>query len=126
MSGQTDLKAFQKKLDYVFREEKYLTIALTHSSYANEGKKEDPCNERQEFLGDAVLSIIVSDYLFRHYSHLPEGELTKLRAAASFDFGRRFRGGDRRCLFRRRDGGGQKACSALYGAGNGKPHDGGV
>lgn len=81
MNGQMDLKAFQKKLNYVFREEKYLIIALTHSSYANEGKKEAPCNERQEFLGDAVLSIIVSDYLFRHYSHLPEGELTKLRAA---------------------------------------------
>ncbi len=81
MSGQTDFKIFQKKLDYVFREEKYLVIALTHSSYANEGKKDIPCNERQEFLGDAVLSIIVSDYLFRHYSHLPEGELTKLRAA---------------------------------------------
>ncbi|MDD3192341.1 MAG: ribonuclease III [Oscillospiraceae bacterium] len=81
MSCQTDLKSFQKKLDYTFRDEKYLAIALTHSSYANEGKKENPCNERQEFLGDAVLSIIVSDYLFRHYSHLPEGELTKLRAA---------------------------------------------
>ena len=81
MSGQTDLKLCQEKIGYHFRKIKYLTIALTHSSYANEGKKEDPCNERQEFLGDAVLSIIVSDYLFRHYSHLPEGELTKLRAA---------------------------------------------
>lgn len=81
MSGQTDLKLCQEKIGHHFRKIKYLTIALTHSSYANEGKKEDPCNERQEFLGDAVLSIIVSDYLFRHYSHLPEGELTKLRAA---------------------------------------------
>ena len=59
---------------------KYLTIALTHSSYANEGKKGELCNERQEFLGDAVLSIIVSDYLFNNYT-VPEGELTKLRAA---------------------------------------------
>lgn len=82
MSGQTDLKLCQEKIGHHFRKIKYLTIALTHSSYANEGKKEDPCNERQEFLGDAVLSIIVSDYLFRHYSHLPEGELTKLRAGA--------------------------------------------
>ena len=81
MNCQTDLKLCQEKLGYHFHNQKYLTIALTHSSYANEGKKEDPCNERQEFLGDAVLSIIVSDYLFRHYSHLPEGELTKLRAA---------------------------------------------
>ena len=81
MSGQTDLKLCQEKIGYHFRKIKYLTIALTHSSYANEGKKEDPCNERQEFLGDAVLSIVVSDYLFKHYSHLPEGELTKLRAS---------------------------------------------
>ena len=81
MSGQTDFTLFQKKLDYQFRQEKYLSIALTHSSYANEGKKDTPCNERQEFLGDAVLSIIVSDYLFRHDSNLPEGELTKIRAA---------------------------------------------
>lgn len=56
MSGQTDLKLCQEKIGYHFRKIKYLTIALTHSSYANEGKKEDPCNERQEFLGDAVLS----------------------------------------------------------------------
>ncbi len=55
MSGQTDFTLFQKKLDYQFRQEKYLSIALTHSSYANEGKKDTPCNERQEFLGDAVL-----------------------------------------------------------------------
>ena len=81
MSSQNDLKLCQEKLGYHFHKVKYLTIALTHSSYANEGKKGEPCNERQEFLGDAVLSIIVSDYLFRHYSHLPEGELTKLRAA---------------------------------------------
>lgn len=81
MSGQTDLKLCQEKIGYHFRKIKYLTIALTHSSYANEGKKEDPCNERQEFLGDAVLSIIVSDYLFRHYSHLPGRRIDKLRAA---------------------------------------------
>ena len=113
MSGQTDLTLCQEKIGHHFRKIKYLTIALTHSSYANEGKKEDPCNERQEFLGDAVLSIIVSDYLFRHYSHLPEGlrkslvpvcafagtgRLSSLRkrrrshrrTAAPIDFGRRF------------------------------------
>ena len=44
MSGQTDLKLCQEKIGYHFRKIKYLTIALTHSSYANEGKKEDPCN----------------------------------------------------------------------------------
>ena len=57
-----------------------MEVALTHSSYANEVKHQLKYNERQEFLGDAVLSIIVSDYLFNNYT-VPEGELTKLRAA---------------------------------------------
>ncbi|MGI5958246.1 MAG: ribonuclease III [Massiliimalia sp.] len=54
--------------------------ALTHSSYANEGRKHVKNNQRLEFLGDSVLSIIVAQHLFEHYTHLPEGELTKLRA----------------------------------------------
>lgn len=54
--------------------------ALTHSSYANEGKKHIKNNQRLEFLGDSVLSIIVAQHLFEHYTYLPEGELTKLRA----------------------------------------------
>ena len=58
------MKDFQKVIGYSFKDEKYLTIALTHSSYANERKGATEYNERQEFLGDAVLSIIVSDYLF--------------------------------------------------------------
>lgn len=81
MSNHYGMKDFQKRLQYTFRDPHYLTIALTHSSFANEGKKGEPCNERQEFLGDAVLSIIVSDYLFRHHEEMPEGDLTKLRAA---------------------------------------------
>lgn len=76
-SRETEL---EERIGYRFRNRKYLDIALTHSSYANEAKKGRTSNERQEFLGDAVLSIIVSDYLFHTY-HLPEGELTKLRAA---------------------------------------------
>lgn len=75
------MKDLQQIIGYQFRQEKYLSNALTHSSYANEVKRNLQSNERQEFLGDAVLSIIVSDYLYRHYSHLPEGELTKLRAS---------------------------------------------
>ncbi|MBC8545530.1 ribonuclease III [Clostridiaceae bacterium NSJ-31] len=75
------MKNLEQKLQYTFRNRKYLEIALTHSSYANETKRGLECNERQEFLGDAVLSIVVSDYLFHHYAHLPEGELTKLRAS---------------------------------------------
>ena len=65
---------------YQFRNPAFLEVALTHSSYANEVKHQIKYNERQEFLGDAVLSIIVSDYLFNNYT-VPEGELTKLRAA---------------------------------------------
>ena len=70
----------QETIHYHFKNPLYLEIALTHSSYANEVKHQVKYNERQEFLGDAVLSIIVSDYLFKS-SHLAEGDLTKLRAS---------------------------------------------
>ncbi|MCQ4021632.1 ribonuclease III [Ruminococcus sp. zg-924] len=75
------MEQFCKTLGYDFKNIEYLKIALTHSSYANERKGEVVCNERQEFLGDSVLSIIVSDYIFKHCPDLPEGELTKLRAS---------------------------------------------
>lgn len=70
----------QDTIHYRFHNPLFLEVALTHSSYANEVKHQLKYNERQEFLGDAVLSIIVSDYLFNNYT-VPEGELTKLRAA---------------------------------------------
>lgn len=70
----------QDTIHYRFHNPLFLEIALTHSSYANEVKHQLKYNEREEFLGDAVLSIIVSDYLFNNYT-VPEGELTKLRAA---------------------------------------------
>ncbi|MGN0518833.1 MAG: ribonuclease III [Acutalibacteraceae bacterium] len=71
----------EKKLEYTFKNIDYLKTAITHSSYANEVKGNVKCNERLEFLGDAVLSIIVSDYIFKNCPHLPEGDLTKLRAS---------------------------------------------
>ncbi len=71
---------FEQVIGYQFQNKEYLTIALTHSSYANETREAVQNNERQEFLGDAVLSIVVSDYLFNRF-HLAEGDLTKLRAA---------------------------------------------
>ncbi len=74
------LNELQEKINYHFRDQKWLEVAMTHSSYANEMKRGSPYNERLEFLGDAVLSIIVSDYLFNHFSS-QEGDLTKLRAA---------------------------------------------
>ena len=71
---------FEERIGYRFRDRGLLETALTHSSYANESKTPIPNNERLEFLGDAVLSIVVSDYLF-HRFHMAEGDLTKLRAS---------------------------------------------
>ena len=69
-------------IGYQFKNKELLREALTHSSYANERKsKHIKYNERLEFLGDAVLSIVVSDYIFKNCPELPEGELTKLRAS---------------------------------------------
>lgn len=66
---------------YKFKDAKLFELARTHTSYANEFKKEKKeSNQRLEFLGDSVLSIIVSDYIYKHYLHLPEGSLTKIRA----------------------------------------------
>lgn len=72
----------EKTVGYTFQDPKLLELALTHSSYAHEhyaGKRHD--NERLEFLGDAVLELVSSDYLFHNYNEYPEGELTKLRAS---------------------------------------------
>ena len=68
------------RIGYHFKNQSLLHTALTHSSYANEVKKGSVCNERLEFLGDSVLSIVVSDYLYNH-TKMPEGELTRLRAS---------------------------------------------
>lgn len=76
------LDLLQENINYQFKNINYLKIALNHTSFANENKKEKIItNERQEFLGDSVLSLIVSDYLFKNYDDLPEGELTKIRSA---------------------------------------------
>ena len=75
------MKELQEKLGYHYHNINYLSTALTHSSFANECKQKCKCNERLEFLGDAVLSIVVSDYLFKNCPELPEGDLTKLRAS---------------------------------------------
>ncbi|MCX7658688.1 MAG: ribonuclease III [Oscillospiraceae bacterium] len=75
------MKQFEEIIHYSFKNKELLQEALSHSSYANENKKSRKSNERLEFLGDSVLSVIVSQYLFEHYKHLPEGELTKIRAS---------------------------------------------
>ena len=77
-----DLKEFQEKIGYRFSNEALLRQALTHSSFANEKRmKKLSDNERLEFLGDAVLEIVSSEFLFDNYPNKPEGELTKLRAS---------------------------------------------
>ena len=70
----------QEVLHYTFKNPALLRIALTHTSYANESKVATTHNERLEFLGDSVLSVVVADYLF-HQSGRPEGELTRMRAS---------------------------------------------
>ena len=78
----TQLEKFEKIIGYEFRNKRLLERALTHSSYCNEIKRlKNQSNERLEFLGDAVLEVTVSDYLFEKYPDKTEGELTKLRAS---------------------------------------------
>lgn len=72
------MKNVQEKIGYTFKNTNLLETALTHSSYANECKKES--NERLEFLGDSVLSVIISDYIFRRLPNVDEGWLSKYRA----------------------------------------------
>lgn len=68
-------------IGHTFKDPSLLETALTHTSYANEAKGRVKHNERLEFLGDSVLSIVVADYLFHHWTDRPEGELTKARAS---------------------------------------------
>lgn len=75
------MKLLQQKIGYTFKDEALLSEALTHSSYSNENKGKINCNERLEFLGDSVLSLIVTNYIFLNFSQLPEGDLTQLRAS---------------------------------------------
>ena len=79
---QRKLMELQKNIGYQFRDQELLQSALMHSSYTNEVKlPKYKCNERLEFLGDAVLELISSEFLFFQDRKMPEGELTKLRAS---------------------------------------------
>ena len=78
---QTLSKILKEKFDISFKNEALLVEAMIHSSYANEHKEmKGIYNERIEFLGDAVLELTISDWLFRQFPHFQEGQLTKLRA----------------------------------------------
>lgn len=76
-----DYKKIYEAIGYTFKDKNLVTTALTHSSYANELHDGTLYNERLEFLGDSVLSIVVSDYIYLNCPELPEGKLTKLRAS---------------------------------------------
>lgn len=78
----TMLGEIEGKLGYVFKDKSKLILALTHSSYANERKSEKlHYNERLEFLGDSILSFIISEHIYQRYQILSEGEMTKMRAS---------------------------------------------
>ena len=78
----TDIKALQAILEVDFADTQILLSAITHRSYLNEHREATwEHNERLEFLGDAVLELVVTDFLFKTYSDKPEGELTAIRAA---------------------------------------------
>ncbi len=76
------MDALEQKLGYAFHDRGLLEHALTHSSYANEHRSQGlTSNERLEFLGDSVLGMVAADRLFREHPDMPEGELTRTRAA---------------------------------------------
>lgn len=84
VSEALDFSGLEKKIGYIFKDKSLIQTALTRSSYSNELKAhhiKSECNERLEFLGDSVLSFITAEYIFEQYKKLPEGQLTKLRAA---------------------------------------------
>ena len=75
------MKSLQEKIGYSFGDISLLEHALTHSSFANESKGRCTSNERLEFLGDSVLGMVVADHLYRTCPDMPEGDLTRTRAA---------------------------------------------
>ena len=76
------MRELEKKLNYTFRDPRLLGEALSHSSYANEHRSAGlRSNERLEFLGDSVLGFVTAEFLFLQHPDLPEGDLTRIRAA---------------------------------------------
>lgn len=74
--------ALEARIGHRFRDPALLREAMTHSSYSHESREtpKPRCNERLEFLGDSVLSLVTSEYLFTRYPDAPEGDLTRMRA----------------------------------------------
>lgn len=80
---EKDFFLLEKEIKYIFRDTKLLTVALTHSSYCNENRKRGftVSNERSEFLGDSILSVITAEFLYNRFPDADEGFLTRTRAA---------------------------------------------
>lgn len=82
VSSNSLLDSIQKKINYAFKKGDFLKQSLTHSSYANEHRNHGlKDNERIEFLGDAILDLVISEYLFKKHPEMPEGDLSKIRAS---------------------------------------------
>ncbi|HOO79961.1 MAG TPA: ribonuclease III [Lachnospiraceae bacterium] len=82
MNQEKSIEVLERVIQYKFNNRELVKEALTHSSYANERKiNKYNCNERLEFLGDAVLELVSSDYIFQRYNEMPEGDMSKLRAS---------------------------------------------
>lgn len=77
---QQNISAIETKLGYTFRDRSFLTLAFIHRSYINENRAVTEHNERLEFLGDAVLGMLISDYLYRFLPSTAEGQLSYLRS----------------------------------------------
>ena len=75
------MKMFENNIKYTFKNKSLLELALTHSSYANESRVHIEYNERLEFLGDAVLQLVTSEKLYKENPNMPEGKMSKQRAA---------------------------------------------
>lgn len=75
------MESLERRLGYAFHDRSLLSEALNHSSYANEHRGGLSSNERLEFLGDSVLGFVSAEFLFKRYGELPEGDLTRMRAA---------------------------------------------
>lgn len=81
MNNSSDFSEIEKKIRYTFKDRSILDNALRHSSYVNEQQDQDLAdNERLEFLGDAVLNLVVGDILMKNYPELHEGDLSRMRS----------------------------------------------
>ncbi len=79
-----DISVLEERISYEFKDKSIIRCAMTHSSYSNEMKSKGldaECNERLEFLGDSILSMVTSEYLFKNLS-MQEGDLSRIRAGA--------------------------------------------